>query len=94
MYDHRRRTHYAILRGVRTKKPNLDDEAQELRRDYSNWLIREYNLHFPRLIFVCYDEKSTGIGGVNNRSGKRLISRPQGAGFALGWLVKIHMQST
>jgi len=80
MYNHRDDVHnYAIVRGVRTKKPNLDNEAQELRRDYLNWLIREYNLHFPRLIFVCYDEKSTGIGGVNNRGGKRLISRPRGA---------------
>ncbi|KAF1965992.1 hypothetical protein BU23DRAFT_336217 [Bimuria novae-zelandiae CBS 107.79] len=80
MYDHRDDVHnYAIVRGVRTKKPRLDDEARELRRDYSHWLKKEFNLHFLRLIFVCYDEKSTAIGGTNNRGGKRLISRPRGA---------------
>jgi hypothetical protein len=37
MHDHRDDVHnYAIVRGVRTKKPSLNDEAQELRRDYSH----------------------------------------------------------
>lgn len=78
--EHRDATHnYAIVRGVRTKKLPLEDEAMTLRRNYSNWLIDEYNLRFPNIVFVCYDETYKAIGGKNFRGGKKKISRPRGA---------------
>ena len=79
MLDHRDERHpYAIVRGSQLEKPSLDDEALHLRRNYSRWLIREFNLHFPRLVFVCYDESSKSIGGTRT-SFKPRISRPRGA---------------
>jgi transposase len=79
-HEHRDPTHnYAIVRGVRPKKPALDDNDRSNRAVYSRWLIQEFNLHFPRLIFVCYDETLKAIGGKNIRGGKQKISRPQGA---------------
>ena len=80
MFYHRDEEHnHASVRGARTKKPMLNEDAQRQRRVYSSWLIREYNLHYPKLIFVCYDETSKAIGGRNLRGGKQKISRPRGA---------------
>ncbi|OCK96948.1 uncharacterized protein K441DRAFT_675452 [Cenococcum geophilum 1.58] len=77
--EHRGAEHpYAIVRGVQTKKPKLDEEDKYNRLDYADFLIAEFNLYFPRLIFVCYDETSKAIGGKNIRGGKRKISRPRG----------------
>lgn len=64
-----------IVRGVRTKKPPLNDSARLERVDYSYWLIREFNLHFPKLVFVCYDETSKPIGGITR---KQFQWRPKG----------------
>jgi len=78
MRNHRNEQHpYAIVRGSELDKPPLDEEALSSRRNYSNWLIREFNLHFPKLVFVCYDESSKSIRGSNPH--KHCISRPRGA---------------
>lgn len=77
-HNHRDPIHdYSIVKGVRVHKPALDDEALELRRNYCDWLIAEYNL-CPKLIFVCYDEALKGIGGRNGRGGKQGVWRPKG----------------
>ena len=84
MLDHRDERHpYAIVRGSQLQKPALDDDALDddaldERRNYSKWLIREFNLHFPRIVFVSYDEISRTIGGSRS-SYKPRISRPRGA---------------
>lgn len=76
---HRDETHnYAIIRGVRPKKPKLDDDDIYNRWSYTDWLLDEFNLHFPKLVFVCYDETTKAIGGVNYQGGKQKISRPKG----------------
>ncbi|KAF2190485.1 hypothetical protein K469DRAFT_386000 [Zopfia rhizophila CBS 207.26] len=77
--EHRDPEHdYAIIRKVRPKKSKLDEEDKKQRVDYSQWLIDEYNLRFPKLIFVCYDETSKPFRGTNNRGGKQKISAPRG----------------
>ncbi|KAF2189141.1 hypothetical protein K469DRAFT_701714, partial [Zopfia rhizophila CBS 207.26] len=77
--EHRDPEHdYAIIRKVRPKKSKLDEEDKKQQVNYSQWLIDEYNLRFPKLIFVCYDETSKPFGGTNNRGGKQKISAPRG----------------
>ena len=68
---------FAIVRGVRPKKPSLNESDRDLRIDYSYWLIASCIL-IPRLIFVSYDETSKTFGGNNIRGGKHKISRPKG----------------
>ncbi|KAF2187420.1 hypothetical protein K469DRAFT_705112, partial [Zopfia rhizophila CBS 207.26] len=76
--EHRDPEHdYAIVRKVRPKKSKLDEEDKKQRVDYSQWLIDKYNLRFPKLIFVCYDETLKPFGGTNNCGGKQKISAPR-----------------
>ncbi|KAF1355731.1 hypothetical protein EJ07DRAFT_182094 [Lizonia empirigonia] len=70
---------YAIVRGVRPKKPELDDDDIRNRERYCAWIFFTYDRFAPRLIFVCYDETSKSIGGRNNRGGKQYVWRPRGA---------------
>ncbi|KAF2022477.1 hypothetical protein EK21DRAFT_95672 [Setomelanomma holmii] len=79
-HEHRDQDHdYAIVRGVRPKKPELDDEDIDRRKRYVAWILTTYKRFAPRLIFVCYDETSKSIGGRNNRGGKQYVWRPRGA---------------
>ncbi|KAF1357643.1 hypothetical protein EJ07DRAFT_157637 [Lizonia empirigonia] len=79
-HDHRDQEHdYAIVRGVRPKKPELDDDDIRNRERYCAWIFFTYDRFAPRLIFVCYDETSKSIGGRNNRGGKQYVWRPRGA---------------
>ncbi|KAF2179742.1 hypothetical protein K469DRAFT_716110 [Zopfia rhizophila CBS 207.26] len=84
--EHRDPEHdYAIVRKVRPKKSKLDEEDKKQRVDYSQWLIDKYNLRFPKLIFVCYDETSKPFGGTNNCGGKQKISAPRAKTGSYSW---------
>ncbi|PVH92277.1 hypothetical protein DM02DRAFT_635494 [Periconia macrospinosa] len=77
--EHRDDAHpYAITRGIRSKKPKLNDEAQLERCKYSGWIIEQSLLRVRGVIFVCYDETSKAMGGTNLRGGKQLYTRPVG----------------
>ena len=69
---------YAIVRGVRAKKPALSSQDMFDRVNYCDWLLLQYKLSAGMIIFVCYDETSKPIGGLNNRGGKKYITRPVG----------------
>ena len=78
-HDHRDEQHnYAITRGVRSKKPFLSVQDMFDRVSCCDWLLLQYKLNAGMIIFVCYDETSKGIGGLNNRGGKQFCTRPVG----------------
>ncbi|KAF1973287.1 hypothetical protein BU23DRAFT_554276 [Bimuria novae-zelandiae CBS 107.79] len=79
-HEHRDHDHtYAIVRGVRPKKPELDDDDIRNRERYVAWILTTHKRFAPKLIFVCYDETSKSIGGRNLRGGKRYVWRARGA---------------
>ncbi|TKA46699.1 hypothetical protein B0A49_12811, partial [Cryomyces minteri] len=67
---------WRIVRGVRPRKPQLDEEDEKKRYEYSIYCLRLLYSPTIRVIIICSDEKDVSFGGASRYRQK--ISRPEG----------------
>ena len=78
-HNHRDATNnFSIVKRVRPKKPELDDDDLADRERYCTWIIYKFDHVYPKIVFVCYDETPKRIGGRNTKGGKQYVWMPKG----------------